>query len=165
MSAFLAKYRVQVTIAALAALLLGYAVWSRSSGEKAPSAPSPAGEAAATSTPTAAATTTPVSPAPAAKKPAATAPSPSGYSQALDKYGKSGYRIQFTNCSATPSKLAVAKTASFMLDNRDAVAHTVKIGSYTYRLGAQGYAIASITKVGTYNMTCDGGGTGQLVVQ
>jgi hypothetical protein len=86
-----------------------------------------------------------------------------GYTDALNTFG--GYRFQFSNCSGTPGTLALASGVPFLLDNRDAVAHSIKVGSTSYSVGAYGYRIASVTTKGTYNITCDGKGAATLKVE
>jgi len=90
------------------------------------------------------------------------------YTQALNTYSAetgSGYRFQFVNCNGTPGSLAIKKGVTFMIDNRDKDAHTFVVGSLTYKVGAEGFAIATAKDVGTYNITCDGGGAAQVIVQ
>lgn len=88
---------------------------------------------------------------------------PLTYDQAIEQYGT--YRIQFVGCHGAPGTLNVSANTKVMLDNRDAVAHSVDIGEHkTYKLPAYGFALAVIPTAGTYNVTCDGGGAGVLVV-
>lgn len=93
-----------------------------------------------------------------------TAPAPTSYSEALSLYGLTGYRIQFVNCSASPGSLVVKRGQKFMIDNRDAKAHVIAVGSAKYSLSAYGYRIVSTAQTGTLNITCDGGGAGRLTV-
>ncbi len=87
------------------------------------------------------------------------------YNAALAIYQKSGYRFQFSSCHGTPGTMAIAVGNKYMLDNRDAVAHTIKVGPYSYKLAAYGYAVVTATNKGINNITCDGGGAAQLNIQ
>jgi hypothetical protein len=87
------------------------------------------------------------------------------YAQALNIYGKSGYRIQFSNCSGNPGSLSIAKGTKFMLDNRDDKPHKIVVKSQTFNLKAYGFAVVTAKDVGTYNITCDGGGSAELNVE
>lgn len=87
------------------------------------------------------------------------------YEEAIKKFGRSGYRYQFANCSALPGRFTVKQGVEFMLDNRDEKSHILKIGSKTYTIPAYNYAIVSVSKSGTYIITCDGGGSGEIIVQ
>ena len=86
------------------------------------------------------------------------------YDQAIELYGT--YRIQFVSCHGTPGSLSVRHGVTFMLDNRDAKAHTIKVGTTAYSVGAYGFRVAAApAKAGTYNITCDGGGAATLNVE
>jgi hypothetical protein len=85
------------------------------------------------------------------------------YTEALNLFG--GYRFQFSDCSGTPGTLNLTKGATFLLDNRDAVAHTIKVGTQSYSVGAYGYRIASASTKGANQITCDGKGAAMLNVQ
>jgi hypothetical protein len=85
------------------------------------------------------------------------------YEEAIGKYG--GFRFQFVDCHGNPGSMTLKKGGTIMLDNRDEKAHTVKVGTRSYALAAYGYKIATANEVGTINITCDGGGAAQLIVQ
>jgi len=85
------------------------------------------------------------------------------YNDAIDLYGN--YRIQFVSCHGSPGVMNVAAGVTIMLDNRDAEAHTIKIGSSSYAVGAYGFRLAKSPSKGTYNITCDGGGAATLNVK
>ena len=88
------------------------------------------------------------------------------YTDALKTYGASGYRMQFVNCGATPAQLTIKTGQKFMLDNRDAEAHKIGIGSKTYSVGSYGYVIATASNtVGMVYVTCDGVRTANVLVQ
>lgn len=123
---------------------------------------------------------TETTPAPAATTPETTTPPtatttitpPKGaltYEDALALYV--GKRYQFDNCTAgppivSPGSLSLKIGSKFMLDNRDTDAHTIKVGTQSYRISKNGFAIATAPSTrGTYNITCDGGGQAQLLVQ
>ncbi|OGL66440.1 hypothetical protein A2856_01985 [Candidatus Uhrbacteria bacterium RIFCSPHIGHO2_01_FULL_63_20] len=91
------------------------------------------------------------------------APKPLTYQGALELYGDR--RIQFVSCHGTPGSMVLGKGAKFMLDNRDKKAHTVKVGTTAYKLGALNFAIATAREVGTFNVTCDGAGAATIQVQ
>ncbi len=80
-------------------------------------------------------------------------------------YIENGYRFQFSNCHGTPGNLVVKAGKYFLFDNRDAKPHTIGVAGQTYSVGAYGAAVAAVWKVGTYNITCDGGGAASLTVQ
>jgi hypothetical protein len=102
--------------------------------------------------------------APAPAPTTTTAPKALTYQQALTAYA--GYRIQFVSCHGSPGTLNLTVGKKFMLDNRDAKSHLIDVGKVGYRLGADGFAIATAPwTAGTYGITCDGGGAAQLTVQ
>jgi hypothetical protein len=85
------------------------------------------------------------------------------YDEAIELYGD--YRFQFVDCHGTPGSINMAAGSTFLLDNRDAEAHTIKVGSTSYSVAAYGFRVAKAPKAGTYNITCDGGGAATLKVQ
>lgn len=87
------------------------------------------------------------------------------YGAALEIYGKSGYRLQFSNCSGAPGSFTLKIGSKFMIDNRDNKNHTIGIGTKIYNLAAYDYAIVNIQKAGDFNITCDGGGAAHVLVQ
>ncbi len=91
-------------------------------------------------------------------------PSPNYPTKALP-YIENGYRFQFSGCHGTPGSLVVKVGKYFLLDNRDAKAHTIAVAGQSYSVGAYGAAVAAVWKAGTYNITCDGGGAASLTVQ
>ncbi len=93
------------------------------------------------------------------------APAPLTFEEAYQIYAASGYRFEFAGCHGRPGTLSMKKGTKFMLDNRDNEPHTIVVGSTRYRLGAYGFAIATAKDIGTYNITCDGGGAAQVIVQ
>ncbi len=107
---------------------------------------------------------------PATSTPAAVNSSPSGaasaaYQAALAIYQTNGYRIEISQCHGIPGKLTVTQGQKYMLDNRDNQAHTIKVGPYTYNLPAYGYEIVTAGVLGLNNLTCDGGGAGQINIE
>lgn len=91
---------------------------------------------------------------------------PLKYTDIMQLYQKSGYRLQFVGCQATPGAITLRSGVKFMLDNRGDKSHKIKIGSKTYTLGAYAYIIATApTTAGTHNVTCDGGGTARINVE
>lgn len=87
------------------------------------------------------------------------------YTDALRIYSKIGTRFQFASCSGNPGTLNIKRGTKFMIDNRDSASHEIGIGTQTYRLAAYGFAIVSIQKTGSYNITCDGGGAAHVGVE
>ena len=87
------------------------------------------------------------------------------YVAALALYGKSGARFQFANCSGIPGSLHIKRNTKFMIDNRDNKSHAIGIGAKAYQLAAYDFAIVSVQTVGTFNITCDGGGSAQVGVE
>ena len=88
-----------------------------------------------------------------------------GYTAALNLYEKSGARFQFANCSGNPGSLSIKLGAKFMIDNRDNASHKIAIGAKIYQLSAYNYAIVTVQKAGSFNITCDGGGAARVEVQ
>ena len=113
--------------------------------------------------------TTQTTPAPATPAPATGGSVMHGgltYTQAIAKYPN---RIQFNNCHAAVGLSAngifsIKKGAFFMLDNRDKVTDVIAFANQTFRLGGEDFAIVSINTIGTYNLTCDGGGSATIKV-
>lgn len=108
-------------------------------------------------------------PAVAGNKTPAAKPAPSpdtSYQAALSTYE---YRIQFVNCRGTAlpgvGTLSVKKNVKFMLDNRDNKTHTFAFAGQTHTAGPYDFVIASISKPGTYNLTCDGGGAAKINIE
>lgn len=109
-------------------------------------------------------TATTTSAAPVPTKTTITAPAKAlTYAAALDKYR--GVVMQFVNCRVLNGTFTLKKGVSFMLDNRDAAAHSIKIQGKSYRLGGYSFAIATPLTVGNSFVTCDGGGSGEVRVQ
>lgn len=142
-------------------IVLGYLLWEKSHQEEVPVVP---------------VVETPAEEEPTEEEPAggsggggAAAPAPSGgpltFDEAYQTYAASGFRFEFASCRGRPGSISMKKGTKFMLDNRDNAAHKFVVGSKTYNIGAYGFAIATASDVGTYNITCDGGGAAQLVVQ
>ena len=93
--------------------------------------------------------------------------STAAYTKALETYQ---YRIQFSQCHGTSNlvgtgTLSVRQGSRFMLDNRDATAHTFAWKGGSVRIAGYSYAIETASALGTYPITCDGGGAAQLSVQ
>ncbi len=86
------------------------------------------------------------------------------YMDALDIYRTSGARFQFSNCSGSPGSINFKKGVTFMIDNRDAELHIIGIGTKNYTLQGYGYAIVSVLKPGSFNITCDGGGAAHVLI-
>lgn len=84
------------------------------------------------------------------------------YGDAIKAYP---YRFQFSNCSGNPGTLAVKKGSVVMLDNRDAVSHTIKADKQTFKIAAYDYALLHTSALSNTNITCDGGGAAVLNVQ
>ena len=112
------------------------------------------------------ATTTPTSTPENGKPGAGNVTTPNlNYNQALAIYQKNGYRIQLSSCHGTPGRLSIKKGAKFMLDNRDSKAHKLVVKSQTFNISGYGFSIVTAKDVGTYNITCDGGGAAELNVE
>jgi hypothetical protein len=103
---------------------------------------------------------------PAATPSPTPAPARLTYNDALKTYGVNGYRFQFSdNCLGIPGRLTIKKGGKFMLDNRDDVAHTIKLGSQTFRLSKYGFAIVTASQTGDLDILCDGVTRAELLVQ
>jgi len=87
------------------------------------------------------------------------------YIAALGIYEKSGYRFQFSNCSGNPGSLDIKLGTKFMIDNRDNESHEIVIDTKKYQLAAYDFAIVSVQKAGSVNITCDGGGAAHVQVE
>lgn len=77
------------------------------------------------------------------------------YGEAVQLFGDR-LRFQFTGCSANPSFQIVPQRVSFMIDNRDATAHTFTFWNREITVGAYDFAITTIDAPGTYSVWCDG---------
>lgn len=97
-----------------------------------------------------------------ATEPAKTVKNPETYQKALGTYQ---YRIQFLNCQANPSTIALKAGMPIMLDNRDSEKHTFKLGKQSFSVLGYDYVIAKAPTPGTYTIICDGGGAAELQVQ
>lgn len=75
-----------------------------------------------------------------------------------------GFRIQLSKCHGTPGQLTVKKSQPFVLDNRDSNSVTVRVAGSSYRLGAYKTVTTAISRVGTHQVTCNGGGAATLIV-
>ena len=89
------------------------------------------------------------------------------YVQAVNTYQ---YRIQFSGCHGTVSAagfgtLNVKQGERLMLDNRDPVPHTIALKGQSVKVGPSGFAVVAANAVGTYPITCDGGGAETLNVE
>jgi len=80
-------------------------------------------------------------------------------------YIESGYRFQFADCHGNPGTLTVKRGKYFLLDNRDESAVTIAVAGQTYKIGAYSAAVAAVWKVGTHQITCNGGGAASLTVE
>lgn len=84
------------------------------------------------------------------------------YEKALESYQ---YKFQFVNCTAIPAKLTFKQGVKVMLDNRDAVARTIGIGTTKYTIQAYDFVIATAPTAGTYVLTCNGRTVGEVKTQ
>ncbi|MBL8030286.1 MAG: hypothetical protein JNN11_03490 [Candidatus Doudnabacteria bacterium] len=84
------------------------------------------------------------------------------YGEAIKKYP---FRIQFANCNGSPGSLSLKRNTALMLDNRDSIAHAVKVAGQTYVIKGYDYALAYIGQEGAYNLTCDGGGAASINIE
>ena len=108
--------------------------------------------------------TTNPKPAPATKNPIPTVTTKLTYTEAVQKF-INGYRFQFAQCHGWVGVQYLKAGSEFMLDNRDPVSHTVKIGNYVYPLKPYDFIITSIKTPSKYYVTCDGGGSAFLLVE
>lgn len=90
---------------------------------------------------------------------------PGDYPKQALPYVESGYRFQFSGCHGSPGQLTVKKGKYFLLDNRDDKAVTIAVAGQSYKIGAYGAVVAAVSKVGTHNITCNGGGAASLNVE
>ena len=68
------------------------------------------------------------------------------YTDALAKYADR--RIQFNKiCQATPNKVTYKDNTGVMLDNRSALARTIKVGTEVYSVKGYGFRIAVLPNV------------------
>jgi len=89
------------------------------------------------------------------------------YTDAIAMYKN---RIQFSNCHGivnltNTGTMSIKHDEKFMLDNRDATAHTIAFASQSYKIPAYGFVIATAKPPGTHNLTCDGGGAAVVNVE
>jgi hypothetical protein len=87
------------------------------------------------------------------------------YTSALKTYSASGYRFQVNNGRVSPGSMIVKRGKTFMIDNRDSKAHTVKVGSTSYRIAAYGFVIATAKTVGTNYIMVDGINAAKIEVE
>ena len=105
---------------------------------------------------------------PAPKPPVSAKTQAQLYTDAVKMYQ---YRLQFLQCHGTiptalnNGTLVIKKGVKFMLDNRDATAHTFAFAGQSVRVGGYNFAIVSVPTAGLYPLTCDGGGAASLNVQ
>jgi len=152
----------QSTTLAIAALVIvagivGYLVW-QGSGTQVATAPNEA----ATTTPTPATPTPAPTPSTGGSKTGSQPAKSPEYEKALDTYAN---RFQFDKCMGIPGQMSVKRGTKVMLDNRNPEPHTYVVGSQTFTVAAYSYAIVTATDLGTYIITCDGGGSAQLNVE
>lgn len=134
--------------------------------ESASDANTPAGSPAPTSSAAPQPTVKAPAPKPAAIQPVTTLSATEKYQQALNTYRSAGAYFQFVGCHANPGTLSIKRGVSYMIDNRDKAAHTIKVGNVSsYRVGGYGYAIVKAPAPGRYYITCDDGGSGLLNVE
>ncbi len=95
-------------------------------------------------------------------EPTATGTKKLSYTEAVKTYK---YRYQFVNCSANPGTLSVKRNTPVMLDNRDKKSHTIRVSGQTIAVAALDYQLLYPKTEGTFQMTCDGGGTAVLNVE
>lgn len=90
------------------------------------------------------------------------------YGKNLNQFQKSGAYFQFVKCQANPGYMVIKKGAAFMLDNRDAIAHTIKLNDQEFRLPPYGYAITSAQVASSTKaqyLICDNATTAGILVQ
>jgi plastocyanin len=61
--------------------------------------------------------------------------------------------------------LVVKQGTKVMFDNRDAAAHTIAMKGVSVKVGALNFAVVTASTLGTYNITCDGGGAASINVE
>lgn len=86
------------------------------------------------------------------------------YNEALAEYANNGIRIQISRCAGIPGQVNIKQGTKFMVDNRDANAHEIKVASVSRKIEAYDYEIFTAPKSGKYNMTCDGKGSVEMQV-
>lgn len=84
------------------------------------------------------------------------------YGDAIKAYPN---RFQFSKCLGTPAVIAVKKGTPVMLDNRDAVAHSFKADTQTFRISGYDYTILYPQVIGNLPVSCDGKNRVTLNVQ
>jgi hypothetical protein len=75
------------------------------------------------------------------------------YEAAIKAYPE---RFQFSQCQGTPASISVKKGSPVMLDNRDAVAHTISADTQTFKLAGYGYDVFYPAVLGKLPVSCDG---------
>jgi hypothetical protein len=84
------------------------------------------------------------------------------YGDAIKAYPN---RIQFVNCGGNPGTVSVKRNTPVMLDNRDKTKHTIKGGGQSFTIAGYDYAVMYPKTEGTFQLTCDGGGSSILNVE
>lgn len=87
------------------------------------------------------------------------------YEEAVALYDTSGTRFQIIQCSINPKSITVKQNVKFMIDNRDNQNHQLGIGTTKYSLAPYNFAIITIQKTGSFNITCDGAGETHVEVE
>lgn len=98
----------------------------------------------------------------AAPSPSPAAPAKLTYGAAINAYK---FRFQFSQCHGNPGTIDMKKGSPLMLDNRDNAAHTIKADNQSFRVGPLDYVVFNTSAVGTFTVTCDGGGAAKLTVE
>lgn len=93
---------------------------------------------------------------------AAKTPAKLSYGDAIKAYPE---RFQFTGCQGSPAIIAVKLGSPVMLDNRNAVAHTIVADKQTFKLAGYNYAVLYPKTLGNLVVTCDGKNSVTLNVQ
>lgn len=86
------------------------------------------------------------------------------YTAALALYEKGKTRFQFDTCLDNPGAMHLKPGTKFMIDNHDTVHHMMGVGTKTYDLSARNFAIITIQKTGSFNITCDGVGDAHVEI-
>lgn len=86
------------------------------------------------------------------------------FQEAMAMFGNYGYRYQFVECHGNPGGFVIKQATKFMLDNRDSRQHQFVVATQNFLIPGYDFVITSSKDIGTYMITCDGGGAAQLTV-
>lgn len=92
-------------------------------------------------------------------------PSSGGTYQIAAARPSTTYAFQFDDCHGTPGQQIMKVGSRILLDNRDPETITIAFAGRSYRIGAYKSITVTALKVGTHQVTCDGGGAAIIIIE